>query len=235
MISWQEIDTIFLDMDGTLLDLYFDNHFWQEFIPKRYAEEHGLSYDEANRIMQDKYGRVAGTMEWYCVDYWSEQLSLDIEALKREVAHYIAIHPHVETLLERLVKITLTWGETSVDLHKSDKQVWLVTNAHHKSLNLKMEKTSLHRYFDEIICSHDYGRPKEDPTFWGQLRQHKHYEPARTLLVEDSLAVLKSAREYGIGHLLAITHPDSRQGGRTITDYPAVADFEDIISTFPSS
>jgi 5'-nucleotidase len=221
MFDWSDIDTVFLDMDGTLLDLYFDNHFWQEFIPKRYAEEHGLSYAEADKIMQEKYQRVVGTMNWYCVDYWTEQLSLDIEALKREIAHYIAIHPHVEQFLQRL--------------HQSDKQVWLVTNAHRKSLNLKMEKTSLHRYFDEIICSHDYGLPKEEPQFWQKLKEDRPYDPERTILVEDSLSVLHSAKTYGIGHLLAITHPDSRKQGRTITEYPAVANFEDIISTFPSS
>ena len=126
MINWQQIDTVFLDMDGTLLDLYFDNHFWLEFIPKRYAEEHGLSYAEADKIMDEKYQRVIGTMDWYCVDYWSEQLSLDIEALKREIDHYIAVHPYVEVFLQYL--------------HASDMQVWLVTNAHQKSLNLKMQK-----------------------------------------------------------------------------------------------
>lgn len=221
MIDWSHIDTIFLDMDGTLLDLYFDNHFWLEFIPKRYAEEHGLSYAEAETIMQEKYTSVVGTMDWYCVDYWTEQLSLDIEALKREVAHYIAVHPHVEDFLQRL--------------HASNKQVWLVTNAHQKSLNLKMEKTSLDRYFDEVVCSHDYGSPKEDPLFWQKLKDDKPYDPGRTLLVEDSLSVLQSAKDYGIGHLLAITHPDSRKQGRTIDDYPSVANFEGIISSFPSS
>jgi 5'-nucleotidase len=221
MIDWAHIDTVFLDMDGTLLDLYFDNHFWQEFIPKRYAEEHGLSYAEAEKIMQEKYQSVVGTMNWYCVDYWTQQLSLDIEALKREVAHYIAVHPHVEQFLQHL--------------HGSDKQVWLVTNAHRKSLDLKMEKTSLQQYFDQIVCSHDYGLPKEDPAFWQKLRDDKPYDPDRTLLAEDSLSVLASAREFGIRHLLAITHPDSRQQGRNITDYPAVANFEGITSTFPSS
>jgi len=219
MIDWQHIDTIFLDMDGTLLDLYFDNHFWQEFIPKRYAEEHGLSYAEADKIMKDKYQRVVGTMDWYCVDYWTEQLSLDIEALKREISHYIAIHPHVENFLQRL--------------HASDKQVWLVTNAHRKSLDLKMQKTSLDKYFDEIICSHDYGLPKEDPAFWQRLKEAKPYEPTNTLLVEDSLSVLSSAREFGIGHLLAITHPDSRQGERVIEDYNAVPNFEEIADSLP--
>ena len=221
MIDWQHIDTVFLDMDGTLLDLYFDNHFWQEFIPKRYAEEHGLSYAEADKIMKDKYQDVMGTMDWYCIDYWTEQLSLDIEALKREISRYIAVHPHVENFLQRL--------------HASDKQVWLVTNAHQKSLDLKMQKTSLDKYFDEIVCSHDYGLPKEDPAFWQRLLEAKPYEPANTLLVEDSLSVLNSAREYGIGHLLAITHPDSRQAGKIIEDFPAVPNFEEITSTFPIS
>ena len=220
MIDWDNIDTVFLDMDGTLLDLYFDNHFWQEFIPKRYAEEHGLSYAEAEKIMREKYQNVVGTMNWYCVDYWTEQLSLDIEALKREIAHYIAVHPHVEQFLQKL--------------HGSDKQVWLVTNAHRKSLDLKMEKTSLHQYFDEIVCSHDYGLPKEEPEFWQKLKEDKSYDPTRTLLVEDSLSVLHSAKTYGIGHLLAITHPDSRQQGRTITDYPAVANFEGITGALSS-
>ena len=27
-IDWTQLDTILLDMDGTLLDLEFDNHFW---------------------------------------------------------------------------------------------------------------------------------------------------------------------------------------------------------------
>ncbi len=221
MIDWPHIDTVFLDMDGTLLDLYFDNHFWLEFIPKRYAEEHGLSYAEAEKITREKYASVEGTMNWYCVDYWTEQLSLDVESLKREVAHYIAVHPHVENFLQRL--------------HRSDKMVWLVTNAHHKSLNLKMQKTSLDRYFDEIICSHDYGLPKEDPDFWQRLRDAKPYEPEATLLVEDSLSVLRSARSFGIGHLLAITHPDSRQSGRVVEEYDAVPGFEKISQTFPSS
>ena len=162
-----------------------------------------------------------GTMDWYCVDYWTEQLSLDIEALKREVTHYITVHPHVETFLQHL--------------HASDKQVWLVTNAHQKSLDLKMQKTSLDKYFDEIVCSHDYGLPKEDPAFWQHLLDAKPYVPANTLLVEDSLSVLNSAREYGIGHLLAITRPDSRKTEQVIKDYTAVPDLEGITSTFPSS
>ena len=42
-LPWSDIDTVLLDMDGTLLDLHFDNHFWLEHLPQRYAELHGVS------------------------------------------------------------------------------------------------------------------------------------------------------------------------------------------------
>lgn len=214
MLDWQQIDHVFLDMDGTLLDLYFDNHFWQEHIPRIYAAKNGLSEAQGHAVMQEKYQRVAGTLDWYCVDYWTRELDIDVAALKRETAHFIDIHPYAREFLEKL--------------RRSDKQTWLVTNAHHKSLWLKMEVTALEGYFDDIICSHDYQLPKEDPAFWAQLKTNRPYNPARTLLVEDSIAVLHSARKYGIGHLLAITRPDSRQGIRVVDEYPAVENFKTI-------
>src|SRR5688572_6670841 len=35
MIDWNAVDTVLLDMDGTLLDLHFDNYFWLTHLPKR--------------------------------------------------------------------------------------------------------------------------------------------------------------------------------------------------------
>ncbi|HNG60363.1 MAG TPA: haloacid dehalogenase, partial [Cellvibrionaceae bacterium] len=37
MIPWQAIDTLLLDMDGTLLDLHYDNYFWLEYLPRAFA------------------------------------------------------------------------------------------------------------------------------------------------------------------------------------------------------
>ncbi|MCP4043692.1 MAG: haloacid dehalogenase, partial [Gammaproteobacteria bacterium] len=35
VINWNSIHTVLLDMDGTLLDLHFDNQFWLEHVPLR--------------------------------------------------------------------------------------------------------------------------------------------------------------------------------------------------------
>ncbi len=215
MILWDDIDTVLLDMDGTLLDLHFDNHFWLEHMPRRYAELHGLSEEEATAELLARYRKVEGTMNWYCLDYWSQELGMDIPLLKEEVDHLIAIHPHVPEFLD--------------ELRAAGKRVTLVTNAHGKSLALKMEKTQLGGHFDAIICAHDLGLPKEEPAFWEKLKTVEPYVTERTLLVDDSLSVLRSAREYGMGFLLAVYQPDSRQPVREIDEFEAIHHFTDIM------
>jgi HAD superfamily hydrolase (TIGR01509 family) len=215
MLNWNQIDTVFLDMDGTLLDLHFDNHFWLEHVPLRYAEKHGLSREAARDALAPRYHRVVGTMDWYCVDYWTRELELDIAWLKEEVEHLIAVHPHVIEFLAAL--------------RGSRLRTVLVTNAHHKSLALKMRKTRLDGYFDAVICAHDIGVPKKHPEFWGKLQSVERFDPARTLLVDDSLPVLRSARDYGIGHLLAVHRPDTQLPAKDVAEFDAIHDFLEII------
>ncbi len=215
MFDWSHIDTVLLDMDGTLLDLHFDNHFWLEHVPRRYAQTHGLSQDAAHAELMDRYKAVEGTLDWYCVDHWSHELGLDIVMLKQEVDHLIAVHPHVLEFLDLLAD--------------AGKRRVLVTNAHRKSLALKMDRTRLQGHLDRLLCSHDFGLPKEDPAFWARLQEVEPFDPARTLFVDDSLPVLRSAADYGIANLLAITAPDTRQPIREVAGYPAVEDFSPLL------
>jgi len=215
MIDWSNIDTILLDMDGTLLDLNFDNHFWQEFVPKRYGEKHGIDTAAAKAEIFPRYQRVEGTMNWYCVDYWTGELGLDIAQLKQEIDHLIAVHPHVFEFLDVA--------------RASGKYLALVTNAHSKSLELKMKKTELGRHFDRIVCAHDYGLPKEDLRFWDHLIKDIPFDKQRTLLVDDSLSVLRSAKDYGMAYLLAVFKPDTQQPVREISEFNAIHSFDDII------
>lgn len=213
--QWQSIDSVFLDMDGTLLDLNFDTYFWTEHVPQRFAEKNGIALEQAKTQLYPRFYAVTGTMNWYCLDYWTRELGLDIALLKEEVEHLIAVHPHVPEFLERA--------------RGSGKRVVLVTNAHMKSLQLKMERTKLAGHFDAIVCSHDYGMPKEDIRFWEKLQDAEPFAPARTLLVDDSLPVLRAARDYGIGFLRAVAKPDSRQPPRDDGEFPAIDNFSDIM------
>lgn len=215
MIDWHHISQVFLDMDGTLLDLHFDNHFWLEHVPRRYAERYGLTEAAAKAELLQRYQDVEGTMEWYCVDYWSRELGLDIALLKEEVDHLIAVHPHVVSFLEAVKRL----GRPRV----------LVTNAHQKALRLKFDRTRLGHHFEAVVCAHDLGVPKEKPGFWDVLQSVQPFDPATTLFVDDSLAVLRSARSYGFKYLVAVLQPDSRGSARRIEEFPAIRDFSAIM------
>lgn len=216
MIDWPRIQTVFLDMDGTLLDLHYDNHFWREHVPMRYAEIHGLTHEQAKAELAERYGSKTGTLEWYCVDFWSRELGMNIAELKEEVAHLVAIHPDVPEFLDAA--------------RHSGRRVVMVTNAHRKSLDLKMRKTGLEPYFDALHTSHDVGLPKENPAFWIGLQQREAFDPDATLLVDDSLPVLRSAQAYGIVHLLAVRFPDTRQPEKDPEEFQAIHSFRDVMT-----
>ena len=215
MINWNQIDHLLLDMDGTLLDLHFDNHFWLKHVPKRYAEARGISVVEAEQVLHGRYKDIEGTLEWYCVDHWSRELGLDIALLKEEVDHLIAVHPHVVDFL----KTMRTLG----------KQTLLVTNAHQKSLALKMKRTKLGEYFDTVVSAHDLGLPKEDVDFWLKLQALVPFDKQRSLFVDDSPRVLTSAKEYGIRWLLQVLRPDTNELPRKAGLFPAIEDFSEIL------
>ena len=46
-LNWQAIDTVILDLDGTLIDLYFDHHFWKNVVPQAYAQKFNLSLEQS--------------------------------------------------------------------------------------------------------------------------------------------------------------------------------------------
>jgi putative hydrolase of the HAD superfamily len=216
MIDWKKIDTVLLDMDGTLLDLNFDNHFWKEFVPLKFARQQGISKALAKQQLEPRFKSMEGKLEWYCLDYWSQVLQLDIAGLKAEISGLIAVLPHVTEFLEKL--------------QQSPQKVLLVTNAHRDSLGLKMEKTCLQPFFDGIISSHDLGVPKEHAGFWDLLQQQHSFDKQTTLLIDDSLAVLNSARLFGIAHLISVSKPDSKQPKKHVTGYPSIEDFRELMT-----
>ncbi len=210
-IRWPEVTTVLLDMDGTILDLHFDSHFWLEHLPLRYSEKMAISLEEAKEQLQKDYLAVAGTINWYCLDYWAEKTQLPITALKREVQHLIQLRSDAKNFL--------------LALKASGREVILVTNAHPDALSLKIERTQLDKYFDTLYSTHDFGVSKESQLLWQRLQAQQGFECDKTLFIDDSLDILKSAQQFGIKHLLAVANPDSKKPVNIISDYESVTDF----------
>ncbi len=197
-----DCETLMLDMDGTLLDLAFDNFVWKELIPERYADKHGMSIDDARRHLFGRFGSLRGDLRWYCLDHWSEELGLDILALHRDVDHRIGYLPGAEGFLETM--------------HAHHIRVIMVTNSHPDTLGLKDAVTGLTRYFDAVYTSHDFGHAKEHQDFWHALKEEEGFDAEASVMVDDTHPVLHSARSFGIGGVVAITRPDTtepEQGG----------------------
>ena len=129
MLNWSKISTVLLDMDGTILDLHFDNHFWLEHFPTRYSEQHGISIEESKQKLMERYLDLSGTIEWYCLDYWTEFTQMPMPLIKREVQHLIQLREDADEFLTAL--------------KQSGREVILVTNAHPDALSLKIERTQL--------------------------------------------------------------------------------------------
>ncbi len=212
---WEEIDTVLLDMDGTLLDKYFDDYFWEHFVPEVFAGANNLTAAQARTALLDRYRQVESTLQWTDLDYWSEQLGLDIPELKCRIDHLIQVHPYVTDFLSFVNAL--------------GKEVHLVTNAHSKTLAIKLRKTTIGPYFSRIICAEEVGEAKEHPAFWTKLEKMLGFSQARTLLADDTSRVLDSARQYGMAQLIYVARPSSQKPVTYSPDYPSITYFNELI------
>lgn len=206
--EWERVNTVLLDMDGTLLDLRFDNFFWLEYLPRCYGESRGLDAAQASAELRPRFAAKQGSLEWYCTDYWSRELGLNVAALKHEAREHIRFLPGAEDFLRGVRRL--------------GRRLVLVTNAHFDALRIKAERTGLVQYLDEVISSHALGMPKEFPAFWPQLQRRLGFTNEDSLFVDDTLSVLRAARTHGIAQLFAVTWPDSTLPARVVAEFPSV-------------
>jgi 5'-nucleotidase len=213
--DWDDIDTVLLDMDGTLLDLRFDNYFWQELVPQAYATKNALSLDATHAQLGPLFTAHRGQLTWYCTDFWSQQLGLDIVSLKRNAQGQVAWRRGAEEFLRRI--------------RAMNKRLILATNAHHDTLEIKHSQTGLIDYFDAVVSSHSYGYPKEHRDFWHRLEREQQLNLARCVFVDDSLPVLHAAKAHGVAQVIAVTQPDSGQAPRQCEEFVAINDLAELL------
>lgn len=215
MIDWQTIDTVLLDMDGTLLDLHFDHYFWFDHLPERYAQAHNISLERAREYLGGKIREYEGTLQWYCLDHWSELIKMDMAQLKKEVRHKIKVRPFAEQFL--------------INLKKLGKKLVLITNSHPKGLEIKLDVTNIDKWLDIVISSHEFQTPKEEQAFWHQLIKKEAFDKSRTIFIDDTPRILRSAQTFGIEHLVCITAPDSMRTPHLPEEFLGIEHFEQIM------
>jgi putative hydrolase of the HAD superfamily len=220
MPDWTRIDVACLDMDGTVLDHRFDNRLWLEELPRRWAERRGLEVASAAVLLKQRFDATRGTLEYYCVDHWSEVLDFDIPALKHELRDEIRYLDGAERFLGRL--------------RAAGKRLLLATNAHPISLAVKDRYSGLGRHFDVLVSSHELGVPKEHHDFWPRLARAQGIDVRRALFVDDSAAVLHAALAAGVGWIYQVLQPDStRPPHAPLEGVPGVLRIADLGDSLP--
>ena len=204
-----------LDMDGTVLDLAYDNYMWMTHVPAQWAAKNGVSLEEARTHLFARFGEMQGELHWYCLDHWSERLDLDVMQLHRDNHERIGFLPGARDFLTRVCAMNI--------------RVLLVTNSHPDTLDLKEQVTGLSEFFDGIHSAHHYGYAKEKQEFWDALLAKEHFDPRTTMFVDDTERVLRSAREYGIRMPVAITRPDTSAPVRESTEFVAVEGVHELL------
>lgn len=215
-IPLDRVEYVLLDLDGTLLDKYFDDYFWLHLVPEKYAEKHDMTFGRAREYLLSTYKGHEGTLKWTDLDFWSRELDLDIPALKEQLRHLIEVHPHAEDFLK--------------EMRRRKKRIYLFTNAHYKSVNLKFKKTGIGRYFDAVITSNEIGSPKEDLAFWEKAQERIGFEREKTLFVDDTEEILYTARDFGIRYLLFKGRASSKEEPRSSAEFLSITDFNELLA-----
>ena len=209
------LSAVILDMDGTLLDLHFDDQVWNHRLPAMLAERRGCTHDVAQRDVADTIAAARGTLNWYCLDHWSAVFGVDMHDLEAELAALIRPRPGTNDFLAHLAGRGI--------------RTVLATNAHPRSLAHKLARTGLAGCFTSIRSAHPYGAPKEHAAFWDALAADVGIDPVTSLFVDDNVAVLDAARAWGIAELYGIHRPSSSGHWREYADYPAVDSLAELI------
>ena len=188
LLSWDRIDDVLVDMDGTLLDRHFDNFFFEEELPRRYANLHGLSFEASRERLMAMYRSVEGELAWTDLRYWGERVGIDVVAMHREFQHLIGFLPGAEDFLKAV--------------RAKGKRIIVLTNAHEAGVAVKCAQTGLPKYVDRIVDAFEVGYLKMRLEYWPACRKLVGFDPNRSLYVDDDELCLAAAKQYGVASII---------------------------------
>ena len=214
--NWSQIDDVLLDMDGTLLDRHFDNFFFEEELPRRYAMLHGLAFEESRDRLMAMYRSVEGELAWTDLDYWTRRVGIDVVAMHKELDHMIGFLPGAEEFLRHLGQL--------------GKRVTIVTNAHSTGVSVKAAKTGLDRHVDRIVDAFEVGYLKMRPEYWPTCQRLLGFDPSRSLFMDDDQGCLQAAKAFGVAHLVHSAKSSSQLPAAPLSQFFSVTGFAPLLN-----
>ena len=216
VIQWNEIDDVLLDMDGTLLDRHFDNFFFEEELPRRYATLHDLSFEESRDRLMAMYRSVEGELAWTDLHYWTKRVGIDVVAMTKELDHMIGFLAGAEEFLKHLRQL--------------GKRVAVVTNAHESGVSIKVAKTGLDRHVDRIVNAFEVGYLKMRPEYWPNCARLLEFDPTRSLYIDDDERCLIAAKEFGVAHLIHNAKSSSQLPPAPLAQFVSVSSYSPLLN-----
>lgn len=218
-LDWSEIDDVLLDMDGTLLDRHFDNFFFEEELPRRYARLHAVSFEAARDRLMSMYQSVEGELAWTDLHYWTKQVGIDVVAMHKELDHMIGFLPGAEEFLRYLREL--------------GKRVTIVTNAHAAGVSVKVAKTGLDQYVDRIVDAFEVGYLKMRPEYWPNCQRVLGFDPSRSLFMDDDGSCLTAAKAFGVAHLIHSAKSSSQLPATPLLQFLSITGFAPLMNGHP--
>ncbi len=203
-------------MDGTLLDRHFDNFFFEEELPRRYAALHRLSFQESRDRLMAMYRSVEGELAWTDLNYWTCRVGIDVVAMHKELDHMIGFLPGAEEFLRHLRHL--------------GKRVTIVTNAHSTGVSVKVAKTGLDQYVDRIVDAFEVGYLKMRPEYWPACQRLLRFDPSRSLFMDDDEGCLEAAKTFGVAHLVHSAKSSSQLPSAPLQQFFSIAGFAPLLN-----